>query len=107
MHHQSQLLNPGHLVPEPVFSNTASTAILGIQHLSGCSPWGRKESDVNEHAARTHTDVIITVITQSLGYPIFIWNYGMVRNPGWCGDEEKCIRKNITYTNLGNLGISQ
>ena len=62
---------------------------------------------MNEHAAHTHTDVIITVIPQSLGYPIFIWNYVMIRNPGWCSDEEKCIRKSTTYTNLGDLGISK
>ena len=31
----------------------------------------------------------------------------MIRNPGWCSDEEKCKRKNTTYTNLGDLGISK
>ena len=39
LHHQSQLLNPGHLVPEPVFSNTALNchpghiASVGLQSM--------------------------------------------------------------------------
>ena len=31
----------------------------------------------------------------------------LIQNPGWCSEEEKCLRRNAIYSNFGNVGISK